>query len=78
MNMSSLLENDTDSPPKGVACDRASGIAESKEHQERLGHLLAVMKKHVKGRQKPDVVELRTLAEPAFTMANNTTLHWLC
>ena len=40
-----------------------SEISASKEYQDRLGRFLAVMKKHVKGRQDSDVVELRMLAE---------------
>ncbi len=50
--------------PKGwlVAIEASRGAA-SKEHQERLGRVLAAMKKRVKGREEPDVVELRTLAQ---------------
>jgi len=39
-----------------------SGVANTKEYQERIGHVLRAMKAHVKGRTGSKVVELRALA----------------
>jgi hypothetical protein len=40
----------------------ASGISQTKDYRERLGRLLAVLKKYVKGRKDSQVVELHQLA----------------
>ena len=56
--------------PKGwLAALEACGASGTKQFQERLGRILAAMKRHVKGRRDPAVIELQQLAaesgEPA-------------
>jgi hypothetical protein len=45
-----------------LAALEACGASGTEEYQERLGRILAAMKRHVKGRREPAVVELRQLA----------------
>lgn len=49
--------------PKGwLLAIEASGLSGTEAYQKRLGHLLAVMKRHVKGRADARVLELQELA----------------